>query len=180
MATTQADDYKMQMEQEIKNFEQLVYQIYNSEENHEESADFNEDDALMINESMNDLESSQPQQRNPILNGMKEAYKSQMKNIFNRLETLFGDDKIIDLIIDENLQTITNFNQIRLETCVPDFEGLCFGHIEKTSMQQWENSPYDQLDHNKFSIEEKDLKNNLLFTTDKMCQITFSCPNTLK
>ena len=171
----------MQMEREIENLEQLVYQIYNPDiNNNEETADFNEDDALMINESMNDLDSSQLITSPKIPHDMKESYKTQMKNIFNNLENLIRDDKIIDDIIDDDLRTIINFDQVKLVNCAPDFDGLCFGHIEKTSMQQWENSPYDQLDHTKFHIEEKDVKNNFSFETDKGCHITFSCPNTLK
>lgn len=171
MITCQADEIKSKLDNEIKAFVQTVDST--NETSMSENFDDYDDMAVTINESVNEFDEDL---KSP------DKQKQKLLKIFESIETLMGEERMIDEVVDEHSQMRKSLDLIKFEDCMPNFDEECFGHFEKTPLtcKMNKNITLDQLSHTKFKLEDPiSLERSMSFQVDQKCSITFSCPNIL-
>lgn len=170
-----ADGVKLGIANEIKKFAQIIDGANSAEKlnaTQENGDEFLEEDALMINDSVNmydDLNTSQQPNQDSI---------AQVKSVFENINELMNRDKKIDEIIDDENRTIVDLDTFEFVKCMPDLDCLCFGHVEKKPVFYMSPSiHFDTLNHTKFHLINKNLNEMFTFKKQTNCSITLSCPN---
>lgn len=187
-ALDEAGSFYNEFEVQTNAYETLVQ---NSSQNHElnglrssfDQNDFTEDDALMINESINEF-TGDDLLGNERLNGAEPARlgtgdkNTLLEEQFNKIETLMNTPLMIDNVTSDLLRGVLSSNSYKFVKCVPDLNGICFGHLKKDVLINTSALPsIDQLDHTKFSLDTQ-LNENFSFKKQEKCFITFVCPET--
>jgi len=131
--------------------------------NNETNFEFTNDNALQINESINEFDTDQASQ-----------LKSQFETIFSSIQICMQlKSETIDELVNDNYELAFKNTEIaKFVECTPEFAGKCFGYIEK---KLFPKSSLDLLNHTRFILENS---NRIEFECNKPHSITFHCPNT--
>ena len=169
--TCQADEVRSKIEHQITIFEHLTNNLRaNDAVSNQDYDDFCEEDALMINDSVNEFSETVSAA------ATKETNLNKVKNIFDNISNLMSEQLLINNFTDEPAALEQH---LKLVTCMPEWSNCCFGHIEKSECATLSAGSLSKLNHCSFQIEPPALNGHLGFEAGKQCSITFSCPNTL-
>ena len=166
------------MEIEYNEYEALLASNTTAANNAAYDGDFNEEDALMINDSIYDFETDQVNTRNAPKE-LRQATMAKLENVLRKIDSNMSEKLLINSFYTEGGKLNTDL--IKLVKCAPDLTGFCFGHLNR-EIQESNNcaplfSPVDQLDHTKFEIEFPNNK-PLAFRKGEKSFVTFVFPDT--
>lgn len=165
MAIEQALEVQRRIEKESNQHDTLV-DAFNQSKTSEIEEMIYEDEALIINESVNDL---------------NEESKVRLDHSFVNLETLINDDQ---LMINQLLQELNtgriSRNYLQLSQCTPDLNGLCFGHFSRDFSdndfsKSCLSSIIDPMDHSLIEISQT---NGVEYKIGIRNSILLQCPET--
>ncbi len=131
-------------------------------------SDFNEEDALMINEDENNEFSNENGQINGSL-CLKNPIS--LEQFYTNIDNLMNTKLLIDDILNNNECE----KDVRFMNCLPNLDSLCFGHI-KNIIKLDALRQIDSIDHTKFELSTK-LNDNFTFVKGESCFIGFTVPN---
>lgn len=143
MAIEQAMEAQRRLEKESNQHNSLVSAVNIHQRTNEVEEMIYDDDALVINESVNDL---------------NEDSRVRLDRSLSNLETLIKDDQ---LLINQLLQELNtgriSRNYLQLSHCLPDFKNLCLGHFSRNFSDCDQNqsslsSIIDPMDHSQIEI----------------------------
>lgn len=166
MAIEQALEVQRSIEKESNQHDTLV-DAFNQSKATETEEMIYEDEALIINESVNDLN--------------EESSKVRLNRSFVNLETLINDDQ---LMINQLLQELNtgriSRNYLQLSQCTPDLNGLCFGHFSRDFSdnevsKSCLSSIIDPMDHSLIEISQA---SRVEFKIGIQNSILLQCPET--
>jgi hypothetical protein len=198
----QSDRMRTGLESTLKELENTMDILYTNEDSKRQTlveqesessrqtidTDFNEEDALMINESINEFSldtPAQPNEEQSKQKHQKERLVYKLNELNGKLQRLMQEKLPVDDIIAEfNVRAASNVQNsldlIKFVEVMPDFSNACFGYFESKPLpfdsqkQTVLFSFLDMLNHKKFKMES-DLCDSKQFKCKEKCIISFSC-----
>lgn len=185
-ALTEANNLKSKLENEAQSYESLLKLCTTANEQgadqttsrtsqaeriiNEENLDYDDYDALMINDSVNEYSNE------------TDTPKSKLDSCVHTIDSLMKEQLVIDNLISDMSSELLGPSVVKFVPCTPDLNGLCFGHfckdVNKQALQQLVAmssstvliSSVDQLDHTKITVDI----GKVTFAQNEKASIAFS------
>ncbi len=134
--------------------------------------DFYEDDALMINESMNEFTETDEMMDKEV--SVNKSVKTKILEELNQINRLLNQSQSIDDVLND----LCDPSRFNFSTCSNELDSICLGHFgsNKQAKQEKLHNLF-VLDHTKFEMMTN-LSQELSFKINEDCIIKFNCVQT--
>ena len=172
-AINEAHEVKSRLAELTEKYQQIVDNPFYTPPNPQDQfGDDANEDALMINESVNEFDLNNN-------NNESIANNSELMRLERGIESLLLQRVLLSEITEEILE---KQDLVRLSACGTDLEGVCLGHLQIGSGQGQVCEAVarilpgiDLIDHSRFKFET-DVTSRFLYNLNEKIKIDFSCP----